>query len=77
MAGKKLPSLRRREVDAFFAHFALGSTRKGQKVTGVGRCGPFSVHLDHSGTLTPQQLNRALSYLCIARIDFFVWYDAI
>lgn len=77
MGRGKLSTLRRREVDDFFDHFAKSWRRKGNQIVGVGQRGSFSVHLDHNGELPPPLLKKALTYLGVTPAAFLVWYDSI
>jgi hypothetical protein len=73
--GVKLPDLKRREVDRFLQHFVPDASRDGDKVTGDGRNGSFTLHLNHGGGLRPDQLSRALRYIGVERAEFDRWYE--
>lgn len=74
--GGKLPGLSRSDVNAFLDRFAPGHDRKGDLVKGTAAAGSFTIHLDHGGKLTQQQLNRALKYLGVSREQFDEWREA-
>jgi len=77
LAGGRLPTLRRREVEKFFDHFATSWRWSGNNIVGVGRKGSFSVHPAHNGELPPQLLRKALGYLGVTSAEFIAWYDSI
>lgn len=72
--GGKLPALNRADAHALFEHFAPGCAIDGMIVSGVGRLGTFTVHMEHRGGLRPDQLRKTLTYLGVSRDEFWAWH---
>ena len=74
MTGGKLPALNHTQACALFERFAPGCDIDGMLVSGIGRHGTFTVHMNHGGGLRSDQLRKALTYLGVSRDEFWEWH---
>ena len=74
MSGGKLPALNRAGAVALFQNLAPGCEIDGMIVSGVGRLGTFTVHMEHRGGLRSDQLRKTLTYLGVSRDEFWEWH---